>query len=91
VRNFVEDLRHDFFALYRNSHLEYTSSQAPTCLVDRHAIQVYSDIEDRMEEIEKNPAFQAMMAKSAAYIKAGRVSADVVRRSRASTAKRKRR
>jgi hypothetical protein len=60
-------------------------------LVVRHAIQVYSDMEDRWEEIETNPAFQAMMAKSAAYIKAGRVSEDVVRRSRARTAKRKRR
>jgi hypothetical protein len=62
-------------------------------LVVRHAIQVCSDMEDRWEEIETNPAFQAMMAKSAAYIKAGRVipREDVVRRSRASTAKRKRR
>lgn len=62
-------------------------------LVVRHAIQVYSDIEDRLEEIETNPAFQAMMAKSAAYIKASRVipHEEVVRRSRARTAKGKRR
>jgi hypothetical protein len=37
-------------------------------LVVHHAIQVYSDMEDRLEEIETNPAFQAMMAKSAADI-----------------------
>jgi hypothetical protein len=36
-------------------------------------MQVYSDMEDRLEEIETNPAFQAMMAKSAADSKAGRV------------------
>jgi len=40
-------------------------------MVVRHAIQVYSDMEDRLEEIETNPAFQAMMAKSSADIKAG--------------------
>jgi predicted transcriptional regulator len=62
-------------------------------LVVRHAIQVYSDMEDRLEEIETNPAFQAMMAKSAADSKAGRVipHEEVVRRSRAKTAKGKRR
>jgi predicted transcriptional regulator len=62
-------------------------------LVVRHAIQVYSDMEDRLEEIETNPAFQATMAKSAADIKAGRVipHEEVVRRSRAKTAKSKRR
>jgi predicted transcriptional regulator len=62
-------------------------------LVVRHAIRVYSDMEDRWEEIETNPGFQAMMAKSAADIKAGRVipHEEVVRRSRAKTAKGKRR
>jgi predicted transcriptional regulator len=60
-------------------------------LVVRHAIQVYSDMEDRLEEIETNPAFQAMVAKSAADSKAGRVipHEEVVRRSRAKTVKSK--
>ena len=50
-------------------------------------------MEDRLEEIETNPAFQAMMAKSAADIKAGRVipHEEVVRPARAKTAKGKRR
>jgi predicted transcriptional regulator len=60
-------------------------------LVVRQAIQVYSDMEDRLEEIETDPPFQAMMAE--ADIKAGRVipHQEVVRRSRARTAKGKRR
>ena len=51
----------------------------------RQAIQVYSDMEDRLDRIEADPAFQAMMAKSEADIKAGRVTPheEVVRRSRA--------
>ncbi|HEY1468416.1 MAG TPA: hypothetical protein VGF61_05190 [Candidatus Acidoferrum sp.] len=62
-------------------------------LVVRHAIQVYSDMEDRLEQIETDPAFQTMMAKSNADIKAGRVipHEEVVRRSRTKTAKGKRR
>ena len=62
-------------------------------LVVRQAIQVYSDMEDRLEEIETNPTFQARMAKSAADIKAGRVISheEVVRRSRARTTKGQRR
>jgi predicted transcriptional regulator len=42
-------------------------------LVIREAIQVYADIEDRLDKIEADPAFQAMMAKSDADIRAGRV------------------
>jgi predicted transcriptional regulator len=62
-------------------------------LVVRYAIQVYSDMEDRLEEIETHPAFQAMMAKSDADIKAGRVISheEVIRRSRPRPAKGKRR
>jgi predicted transcriptional regulator len=54
-------------------------------LIVRQAIQVYSDMEDRLDKIEADPAFQAMMAKSEADIKAGRVTPheEVVRRSRA--------
>jgi predicted transcriptional regulator len=62
-------------------------------LVVRQAIQVYSHMEDRLEEIEADPAFQAMMAKSNADIKAGRVipHEEVVRLSRARSSKGKRR
>ncbi len=42
-------------------------------LVIREAIQVYADMEDRLDKIEADPAFQEMMAKSDADIKAGRV------------------
>jgi len=33
-------------------------------LIVRQAIQVYSDMEDRLDKIEADPAFQVMMAKS---------------------------
>jgi hypothetical protein len=33
-------------------------------LVVRRAIQVYSDVESQLDEIEADPGFQAMMAKS---------------------------
>jgi predicted transcriptional regulator len=42
-------------------------------LVIREAIQVFSDMEDRLEQIEEDPAFQAMMAKSDEDIRMGRV------------------
>ena len=62
-------------------------------LVIRQAIQVYSDVEDRLEEIEMDPAFQTMMARSAEDIKAGRVISheEVVRMSRAKAGKGKKR
>ena len=62
-------------------------------LIVRQAIQVYSDMEDRLDQIEADPAFQAMMAKSDADIKAGRVipHEEVVRMSRAKVAKGKKR
>ncbi len=54
-------------------------------LVIREAIQVYADMEDRLDRIEADPAFQAMMVKSDADIKAGRVipHSEVVRMLRA--------
>ena len=54
-------------------------------LIVRQAIQVYSDMEDHLDKIEADSAFQAMMAKSETDIKAGRVTSheEVVRRSRA--------
>jgi predicted transcriptional regulator len=42
-------------------------------LVIREAIQIYSAMEDRLEKIEADPAFQAMMAKSDEDIRLGRV------------------
>jgi predicted transcriptional regulator len=42
-------------------------------LVIREAIQVFSDMEDRLEQIEGDPKFQAMMAKSDDDIRMGRV------------------
>ncbi|HKM80785.1 MAG TPA: hypothetical protein VJY15_07475 [Candidatus Acidoferrum sp.] len=62
-------------------------------LIVRQAIQVYADVELRLDKIEADPAFQAMMANSDADIKAGRVISheEVVRKSRAlSGCKRKR-
>jgi predicted transcriptional regulator len=62
-------------------------------LIVRQAIQVYSDMEDRLDKIEADPAFQVMMAKSDADIKAGRVipHEEVVRMSKAKAAKGKKR
>jgi predicted transcriptional regulator len=62
-------------------------------LVVREAIQVYSDMEDRLDKIEADPAFQKMMADSEADIRAGRVMTheEVLRMSRAKSAKRKKR
>jgi predicted transcriptional regulator len=54
-------------------------------LVIREAIQVYSDMEDRLEKIEADPAFQKMMVESDRAIREGRVTSheEVVRKSRA--------
>jgi len=62
-------------------------------LIVRQAIQVYSDMEDRLDKIEADPAFQVMMAKSDADIKAGRVipHEEVVRMSKAKAVKGKKR
>ena len=62
-------------------------------VIVRQAIQVYSDMEDRLDKIEADPAFQVMMAKSDADIKAGRVipHEEVVRMSKAKAAKGKKR
>jgi predicted transcriptional regulator len=54
-------------------------------LVIREAIQIYSDMEDRLEKIEADPAFQRMMEESDRAIREGRVTPheEVVRRSKA--------
>ena len=53
-------------------------------LVIREAIQVYADMEDRLDKIEADPAFQAMMRESDKAIREGRVTShdDVLRMSR---------
>jgi predicted transcriptional regulator len=62
-------------------------------IVVREAIQLYADMEDRLNKIEADPAFQELMAKSDADIRAGRVTphSEVVRMSRAEAAKSKQR
>jgi len=62
-------------------------------MVVREAIQLYADMEDRLEKIEPDPAFQKMMAKSDADVKAGRVipHREVVKMSRARSAKSRKR
>jgi predicted transcriptional regulator len=62
-------------------------------LVVRTAVQLLADMEDRMDKIEADPAFQEMMRKSDADIRAGRVipHSDVVKMSRAKNAKSKKR
>jgi predicted transcriptional regulator len=42
--------------------------------VVREAIQLYAHMENRLDEIESDPEFQHMMEKSAAEIRAGRVT-----------------
>jgi predicted transcriptional regulator len=53
-------------------------------LIVRQAIQVYSDMEDRLDKIEADPAFQDMMEESDRAIREGRVTPheEVVRMSR---------
>ncbi len=53
-------------------------------LIVRQAIQVYADVEDRLDKIGADPALQAMMARSDADIKAGRLTPheEVLRKSR---------
>lgn len=62
-------------------------------LIVRQAIQVYADVQHRLDKIEADPAFQVMMTRSDADINAGRVTSheEVVRKSCAlSKCKRKR-
>jgi predicted transcriptional regulator len=62
-------------------------------MVVREAIQLYADMEDRLDKIEADPAFQKMMDESDADIKAGRVMThdEVVKLSRAKNARSKKR
>jgi predicted transcriptional regulator len=60
-------------------------------LVVREAIQVYADLEDRLDKIEADPAFQKMMEESDKAIREGRVTShrEVLRMSRERAKKRK--
>jgi predicted transcriptional regulator len=53
--------------------------------VVREALRVYADMEERLERIEDDPAFQKMMAEADADIRAGRVTphSEVMRMARA--------
>jgi predicted transcriptional regulator len=62
-------------------------------MVVREAIQLYADMEDRLDKVEADPAFQKMMAKADADIRAGRVipHSEVAKMPRAKSAKSKNR
>jgi predicted transcriptional regulator len=59
-------------------------------MVVRTAVQLLADMEERLDKIEADPAFQEMLRKSDADIRAGRVipHEEVVRMSRAKRKKR---
>jgi predicted transcriptional regulator len=89
-------LRHQFVLDKRtNKLLEELASYCDgnRSVIVREAIQLYADMEDRLDKIEADPAFQKMMAKSDADIKAGRVipHSEVVKMSHARSAKSRRR
>ncbi len=60
-------------------------------MVVRTAVQLLADMEDRLDKIEADPAFQKMMAESDRAIREGRVTphSEVVRMSRARAEKRR--
>jgi len=80
-------MRRQFILDKRTNKLleELASHNGGNCsLIVRQAIQVYADVEERLDRIEADPAFQAMIARSDADIKAGRLTPheEVVRKSR---------
>ena len=89
-------MRHQFVLDERtNKLLEELASyrDGNRSVIVREAIQLYADMEDRRDKIEADPAFQKMMAKSDADIKAGRVipHSEVVKMSRARSVKSRKR
>ncbi len=60
-------------------------------MVVRTAVQLLADMEDRLDKIESDPAFQKMMDESDKAIREGRVTphSEVVRMSRTRSKKRK--
>jgi predicted transcriptional regulator len=89
-------MRHQFVLDKRTNKLleELAAYRAGNrSLVVREAIQLYADVEDRLDRVEADPGFQEMMAKSDADIRAGRVipHSEVIKMSRAKRAKGKKR
>jgi len=85
-------MRHQFVLDKRTNKLldELASDRAGNrSMVVREAIQLYADMEERLDKIEADPAFQKMMAESDADIRAGKVipHSEVVKQSRARRAK----
>jgi len=67
-----------------------SNSAGNRSMVVRTAVQLLADMEDRLDKIEADPAFQKMMAESDKPIREGRVTphSEVVRLSRARSKKR---
>jgi len=87
-------MRHQFVLDKRtNELLEKLASyrDGNRSVIVREAIQLYADMEDRLDRIEADPAFLKMMAESDKAIREGRVTphSEVVRMSRARSKKRK--
>ena len=87
-------MRHQFVLDKRtNELLEKLASyrDGNRSVIVREAIQLYADMEDRLDKIEADPAFLKMMAESDKAIREGRVTphSEVVRMSRARSKKRK--
>jgi predicted transcriptional regulator len=87
-------MRHQFVLDKRtNKLLEELASyrDGNRSVIVREAIQLYADMEGRLERIEADPAFQKMMAESNRAIREGRVTphSEVVRMSRSRSKKKK--
>jgi predicted transcriptional regulator len=87
-------MRHQFVLDKRtNKLLEELASyrDGNRSVIVREAIQLYADMEGRLERIEADPAFQKMMAESDQAIREGRVTphSEVVRMSRSRSKKKK--
>jgi predicted transcriptional regulator len=87
-------MRHQFVLDKRtNKLLEELASyrDGNRSVIVREAIQLYADMEDRLDKIEADPAFQKMMDESDKAIREGRVTphSEVVRMSRGRSKKRK--
>jgi predicted transcriptional regulator len=87
-------MRHQFVLDERtNKLLEELASyrDGNRSVIVREAIQLYADMEERLDKIEADPAFQKMMAESDKAIREGRVTPhnELVRISRARSKKRK--
>jgi predicted transcriptional regulator len=84
-RQFVLDKHTD--KLLENLAIEGGGNRS---MIVRAAIQHFADMQDYLEKIESDPAFQKMMAQSEADIRAGRVTSheEVLKRLRKQRKKR---